>query len=249
VAGVNLPQGREQVYMKKNNLVTLLGIALVVAIVSTGIFYGLFVSKLSSNAGNGKSLIVAAKPLKAGTILTDADVKSIPWPAEQLPKGAFEQTADVTGKTLFDGIGEDEPVLASRLASSDHAGNAAVPAGMRAVSVHVADSSGVIALLHAGHRVDVQVVRKSAGSSTEVRTALQNLQVFSVIPQAEQSSQGSSLPVVTLLAKPNEADILAAADAGAQVRLALRNPLDHETGSRSALSVDAVMRTSGAAAR
>ena len=46
--------------MKKNNLVKLLGIALVVAIVSTGIFYGLFVNKLSEqhrerqDAGGGR---------------------------------------------------------------------------------------------------------------------------------------------------------------------------------------------------
>ena len=33
--------------MKKNNLGKLLGIALVVAIVATGVFYGLFVDKLS----------------------------------------------------------------------------------------------------------------------------------------------------------------------------------------------------------
>ena len=66
--------------MKKNNLVNLLGIAFVVAILSTGIFYGLFVNKLSSNAGSGKTIVVAARPLKPGTILQAADVKTIPWP-------------------------------------------------------------------------------------------------------------------------------------------------------------------------
>jgi Flp pilus assembly protein CpaB len=113
---------------------------------------------------------------------------------------------------------------------------------MRAVSVHVSDSTGVLALLREGHRVDVQVVRRPS-ATTEVRTALQNLQVLSVTPQPEQTSQGHSLPVVTLLAKPSEADMLAAADAGARVRLTLRNPLDPETKSRPPLSLDAVMRT------
>ena len=55
--------------MKKNNLLKLLGIAFVVAIAATGIFYGLFVNRLSSNTGSGKMLVVAAKPLKAGTVL------------------------------------------------------------------------------------------------------------------------------------------------------------------------------------
>ena len=228
--------------MKKNNLVTLLGIALVVAIVSTGIFYGLFVNRLSSNTG-GNSLVVAAKPLKAGTLLTAADLKLIPWPDVKLPRGAFGSVEQVAGKMLFDSVGDEEPVLESRLASPSQAGNAAVPTGMRAVSVHVADSAGVLALLHSGHRVDVQVFRKSATSGADVRTALQNLQVLSVIPQVEESSQGYRLPVVTLLAKPNEADILAAADSGARVRLALRNPLDDESKPRGPLTLDTVMQT------
>lgn len=233
--------------MKKNNVVTLLGIALAVAILSTGIFYGLFVNKLSSSTGSGKTLVVAAHGLKAGTLVKTSDVKTIPWPANEVPKGAFERVDQVTGSTVFDAIGEDEPVLAPHLSALPSADGSpgtqpsGVPAGMRAVSVHVADSTGVIALLRAGHRVDVQVVTRREGGTTEVRTALQNLEVFSVNPQPEQSSQGQNAPVVTLLAKPSESDVLAAADAGARIRLILRNPLDQETRGRSALSIDAVM--------
>jgi pilus assembly protein CpaB len=227
--------------MKKSNLMTLLGIALVVAIVSTGIFYGLFVNRLSSSTG-GKSLVVAAKAVKAGTLLTAADVKLIPWPDVQLPKGAFASVDQVSGKMVFDGLAEDEPVLESRLASSSGAGNTGIPAGMRAVSVHISDSSGVMALLHVGHHVDAQVIRKNANGGAVVRTALENLQVLSVIPQVEETSQGFRLPVVTLLAKPNEADVLAAADTGARVRLTLRNPLDEESKPRGSLSLDSVMQ-------
>jgi pilus assembly protein CpaB len=235
--------------MKKNNVVTLLGIALAVAIISTGIFYGLFVNKLSSSTGSGKTLVVAARALKAGTVVKDGDVKTIPWPAPEVPKGAFETIDAVMGGTVFDAIGEDEPVLAPHLlqAASATAAPAAppsngVPAGMRAVSVHVADSTGVLALLRAGHHVDVQVVKRQEPSgATEVRTALQNLEVFSVSPQPEQSSQGQNSPVVTLLAQPAQADVLAAADAGARVRLILRNPLDQDMRGTPALSLDAVM--------
>jgi pilus assembly protein CpaB len=233
--------------MKKNNLLKLLGIAFVVATVATGVFYGLFVSKMSSNTGSGKMLVVAAKSLKPGTVLQTSDVKLVPWLGDQLPKGAFGSATDVAGKTVFDPIGEDEPVFASRLASPDSGGGSGVPEGMRAVSVHVTDSSGVIALLRAGQKVDVQVVTGHGNTETQVRTALEGLKVLSVTPQAEQSSQGNSLPVVTLLANPHEADVLAAADSGARVRLALRNPLDDNTRSRAPLSIPSVMRADGKA--
>jgi pilus assembly protein CpaB len=233
--------------MKKNNLVKLLGIAFVVAIVATGVFYGLFVSKMTSNSGNGKMLVVAARPLKPGTVLQAVDVRVVPWLGDQLPKGSYGSAADVSGKTVFDAIGQDEPIFSTRLATTDNGGDTGVPTGMRAVSVHVSDSSGVLALLHAGQKVDVQVVTgRGNHGDTMVRTALEGLKVLSVTPQTELSSQGATLPVVTLLANPRESDVLALADSGARVRLALRNPLDEETRSRNALGLPGVMHASGA---
>ena len=231
--------------MKKNNLVKLLGVALVVAIVATGVFYGLFVGRLSSSTGTGKTLVVAAKPLKSGTIVAVADLKTIPWPTDQLPKGAYQTPDEVTGSTVFDPIDQDQLVLATSLASSRSGGGSGVPTGMRAVSIHVTDSTGVLALLKSGQKVDVQVVvGRGSGKDveTEVRTALEGLSVLTVTPQPEQSSQGRTLPVVTLLAKPADADILALSDSGARVRLTLRNPLDDATRSRSVLTLGSVMR-------
>jgi pilus assembly protein CpaB len=230
--------------MKTNTQVKFWGIALVVAILATGLFYGLFVNKLSSNSGNGNTLVVAAKPLKPGTILQTADVKTIPWPATEVPKGNYSKTDDVMGATVFDTIGEGEPVLESRLASANSAAGAAVPSGMRAVSIHVTDSTGVLSLLRIGHKVDVQMVR-GKGADISVRTVLESLTVLSVNPQPEQTSQGTSLPVVTVIASPADADVLAAADSGARVRITLRNSLDTNTRQRSPLTVDGVMRTSG----
>jgi len=233
--------------MKKNNLVKLLGIALVVAIISTGLFYGLFVNKLSSNTGTGNTMVVAAKPIKAGTVLQSTDLKTIPWPTPDLPKGTFAKTDSVAGNAAFDTIADGEPIVESRLVTKDSVGGTRVPDGMRAVSVHVTDSTGVMALLRPGHKIDVQVVH-GKGSEISVRTVLESLTVLSVTPQTEQSSQGATLPVVTLLATPSEADVLATADAGARVRLTLRNPLDEKTRSRSPVTLDGVMRTSGGAA-
>jgi pilus assembly protein CpaB len=229
--------------MKKDNYYKLLGIAFVVAIVATGIFYGLLAPKLNSTTP-GKMVVVAAKSLKPGTVLQSSDVKLMTWPQPDLPNGAFESVDQVAGKAVFDWIDEGEPVFASRLATEQSAGGSGVPSGMRAVSVHVTDSSGVIALLRSGQRVDVQVVTgRGENHDTTVRTALEGLQVISV-SAAEQGSQGATLPVVTVLANPAQADVLAAADSGARVRLTLRNPLDPESGSRAALTLGTVMRAS-----
>ena len=45
-------------------------------IIATGVFYGLFVNKLSSSTGSGKMVVVAARPLPAGTVLAEKDVQA-----------------------------------------------------------------------------------------------------------------------------------------------------------------------------
>ena len=234
--------------MKKHNIINLLGIAFVVAIVSTGVFYGLFVGRMSSSTGSGKTLVVAVKRLNPGAVITAADVKTIAWPEPAVPRGTFETPEQVVGKTVFDVIGEEEPVLGTHLASPESGGGAGVPSGMRAVSVHVTDSSGVVGLLRTGQKVDVQMVVNHGGGPTDtvVRTVLEDLKVLAVSLQPDPSMQGFSLPVVTLLAKPAQADVLALADSGARVRLTLRNPLDDETRSSGVITVTGVLRSTGA---
>lgn len=233
--------------MKQNNLAKLLGIALVVAIIATGVFYGLFVTKLSSSTGSGKMVVVASRPIPAGTVLAEKDLQSIPWSGDQTPSGAFDSPQQVTGHTVLEPLSQGEPVLASRLASNGLAEGTGVPSGMRAVSVHVSDSSGVLAMLRPGQKVDVQVLltRKSGNAEPELRTILEGAPVLSVNPQPEPGSQGASLPSVTLLTNPADADTLALADSGARVRLALRNPLDEATRSRTTLTFDSLLRSSG----
>lgn len=228
--------------MKKDNVGKLLGVALVVAIICTGLFYMMFAMK--ANSETGAQIVVAAKALKAGTVLKAEDLKTINWPVQQLPPGAHRNPEEVIGNTVFDPMAAEEPVLNGRLATSLSGGESGVPVGMRAVSIHLTDSTGVLALLHSGQKVDVQVVvgRGTKPEETAVRTALENLTVLSVTPQPEQSSQGQNLPVVTLLAKPSEVDVLAAADSGGRVRLALRNPLDTGTRRRGAVSLGSVVR-------
>jgi pilus assembly protein CpaB len=230
--------------MKKNNMLKLLGIAFVVAILSTGIFYGLFVNKLSSSTGSGKTVVVATHSLKSGALIAAADVKTIQWPGTQAPKGTFEKPDEVIGKTVFDAIGDEELVSEIHLATAKSGGGSGVPEGMRAVTIHVTDSSGVIGMLRTGQKVDVQVVLGKSGAETTARTALEDLQVLAVNPTGEGTSQGTILPSVTVLAGPAQADVLAAADSGARVRLTLRNPLDDGTRTNAPVSLGAVVRSS-----
>ena len=246
IAQVSAPvwiTGRESVM--KRNLVPLLGIAFVVAVATTGIFYGLFVSKLDATATPQLAVVVAARDLAPGTPITASDVKVTPWAGKALPKGGFGSVDDVVGQTAFDAVGEGEPLLAARIAGKNGGAGFAIPAGMRAVSTHVTDSTGVLEMMRVGHKVDVQVLNLKTDkiADAEIRTVLQNVRVLAIHSAPDVASNGGpALPSVTLLVNPVEADALAVADSTSRVRLSLRNPSDSGRDVKTTLPFTSVMR-------
>jgi Flp pilus assembly protein CpaB len=239
----------EQDKRMKRNIVPLLGIAFVVAIVSTGVFYGLFAGKLRSSSSDvtGQSIVVAARDLERGTVVKPGDVRESQIKGSL--KGSFSKTHEAVGVTLLEAVQENAPLLQDRVASHDPKVNGAgggLLTGMRAISVHVSDSSGIIGLMHAGSHVDIQAVADRNGT-TELRTIQQNVEVLAVSPQLESAGANRApAPVVTLLARAQDVDVIAVADSGARIRLALRNPLDDGVGPRQALALASVFQAHAA---
>jgi pilus assembly protein CpaB len=234
----------------KRNIVPLLGIAFVVAIVSTGIFYGLFAGKLKSSVGEmpGQSILVAARNLDPGTVVQPTDVRVSE--VKGIFKGGFSKPEELVGATIVHAVQQNEPILQDRVASRDGKsgqGAGGVPSGMRAVSIRVGESSGVIGLLRPGTKVDVQAVSHS-NTTSELRTILQNVEVLAVSPQPEPLGVNQpAVPVVTVLTRAQDADLIALADSGARIRLALRNPLDDGTLPRRSMALAAVFTSNGSA--
>ncbi len=230
---------------KKKSLVPLFGVAFIVAILSTGIFYGLFVGKLKSATATTASqahVLVAAVAVPPGTQLKAEHLKRVPWSTTVLPTGAFGKIEDAVGQTVPDGLAANELVIASRLVSKNggpvDGGGMGIPDGMRAVSITVQDSAGVMALLKPGHRIDIHVVahlQGPSGNEPQLRTLLENMQVLTV-PRDPQMQRGNG-QVITLIATPKEASMLGLADSTAKIRIALRNPVDGKTERAASLGL------------
>jgi Flp pilus assembly protein CpaB len=232
----------------KRNIVPLLGIAFVVAIISTGIFYGLFAGRLRSSIGElpAQSIVVAARTLDPGTVLQTGDLRVSE--VKGAWKSGFSKPEELIGGTIVRAVQQNEPILQDQVASRDAksgTGAGGVPSGMRAISIHVAESSGVIGLLHPGTKVDVQAFLHRE-TSHELRTILQDVEVLEVSAQPEPAGGNPPpLPVVTVLARPEDIDLIALADSGARIRLALRNPLDDGAAPRHAMELASVFASSG----
>src|SRR5580658_9951155 len=130
----------------KRNMVPLLGIAFVVAIISTGVFYGLFAGKLrSSSELPGHAIVVAARDLDRGTVVQPSDLRVSA--VQGVLTGALSKPEEAVGATLLTALKADEPLLEERLAPrvSESAGaGGLVPAGMRAVSIRVFESESLL---------------------------------------------------------------------------------------------------------
>ena len=209
-------QDGSKVKPMKRNMVPLLGIAFVAAIIATGVVYGLFGGKLRGKAPEvaGQSIVVAARDLERGAVIKPEDLQ-----LSQVKgglRGSYSKKEEVVGATLLEPVQKDEPLLERRVASFDPkaggAGDGIAP-GMRAVSVRVTESSGLMGLLRGGSRVDLQAVT-DRNDSTELRTILQNVEVLRVNPQLEPTATSRlPLPIATMLVPEQYADLIALADA------------------------------------
>jgi pilus assembly protein CpaB len=182
---------------------------------------------------------VAARNLDRGTALKPEDAKLAPWASPVLPQGAIASLDQIKGQTLIAAVQQGEPILQARIASlaSGSGAGLGIKAGMRAISIHAIDSSGIVSILRPGHKVDVQLV-SSQGSLPELRTILQNIEVLAVNPVGEQRNPN---PVITLLVNPAGADMAGLGDSGARLRILLRNPLDDGTTNLDRVTLPGIL--------
>ncbi len=182
--------------------------------------------------GETVSAVLASRDLGLGTVLEDSDLQVVEWPAEAVPMGLASSKEELIGRSLIAEVRANEAVLATKLADSDQVGIIPlIPAGMRAVSVATDDVISVSGFVTPQTRVDVILVMQPPGSSDVMsKVILQNVQAIAAGEEIRKSEDGTpvSVPVVTLLVTPAEAERLALAELEGDIRLALRNTLDIE---------------------
>lgn len=226
----------------KKNLAPLVGIALAVALVATGVFYFLLSSRMqpaAAKASMGSSVVVATREIAAGTKITSTDVKTVTIPGP--PQDSLVRVEQAVDKVALSAIGAGDPVSSAKVASTGGSGGVGVPVGMRAISIQVADSSGILAAVKPGHRVDVHAVQVRDTHDVEIRTIAEDIEVMKMGPP-DPSAGKAGFPIATLLVTPEEANVIALADTSTRVRLSLRNPLDRGRVTAPPLHVTTMMR-------
>jgi pilus assembly protein CpaB len=231
---------------------TVLGVSLVFALVVSSIFYQFTARSGPSKkteATEMRDMIITTRALGVGVMIRPADVKIAKIAAEAFPKGAYSKVEEVLDRPVISNILLEEPILEGRLATKGSGLGLAptIPVGMRAVSVRVNDVAGVAGFVLPGMKVDVLVTGRPPGDDGDITaTALQNILVLSAGTTLQPDARGQAIqaPTVTLLATPEEAEILTLANIDGHIQLVLRNSSDQDMGKTPGRYVSELYGTS-----
>jgi pilus assembly protein CpaB len=179
----------------------------------------------------GVDVVVAAHDISVGSKIEDTDLKVVKLPPTDLPQGIFHQKSSIAGRGAVLPLVTGEFILPTKLAA-ENAGSglpSLIPPGMRAVSVRVNDVVAVAGFVQPGTRVDVLLTGTPTGGSEPLTTTvLSNVAVLAAGTKLERNTAGEaqSVPVITLLVSPDDAQKLTLANNEGRIQLTLRNPLD-----------------------
>lgn len=177
-------------------------------------------------------LVVAARPLPVGTLVSERDVKTIDWSGGAIPLGYVGSVEQVVGRGLVSTVQENEPLLEAKLASKGAGGGLPIiiTEGMRALTMRVNEVSGVAGFVTPNTRVDVLLTMENQNTSGEpaTRIIMQDVRALAAGQSLQPDKDGTPqpVPVVTFLLTPEQAETLALASQQGSIQLALRNQLD-----------------------
>jgi len=217
--------------MNRNRLLLIGLLALTVGGFVSMVVYKAMKVKVASVKEANTSVVVAAADIPVGQKLTAKDMREIKLPGADLPVGYYSNPAEIEGRGVIQSIGKGEFILPSKLAAPNAGAGmpSLIPPGMRAVSVRVNEVVAVAGFVVPGTRVDILVsgTPKEANEPV-ITTLLENIEVLAAGQKLERAANGEpqSVPVITLLVSPDDAQKLTLASNEGHIQLSLRNPLD-----------------------
>lgn len=236
--------------MNWNRMLIGLAVAAIVGLLASTFVYRQVTRATAPKPAATRQVVVAAEPLALGARLQDQNLRTIAWPADNpLPPGVFTRKQDCLGRALVSSVVENELLLEAKLAPKEGGAglSVAIPEGMRAVSVQVNEVIAVAGFVLPGSMVDVLVTGSPGSGENITSTILENIRVLAAGQQIEQDKEGKprTVPVITLLVTPEDANKLTMAANQGRIQLALRNTIDTKKADPPAVFQASLFRGGG----
>ena len=176
-------------------------------------------------------VFIVTKPFNYGDVLTEADVRLIPWPQSALPATAFTDKdvlfpAGGKPRVVLRQMEQFEPILAVKVTEpGEDAGiTTRLGKGMRAFAISVDVSSGVSGFLRPGDSVDVYWTGSVSNSDGELTRLIETAVKLVAVDQSANNdvSTGTTIArTITVEVTPQQVARLAQAQATGRLALSL----------------------------
>lgn len=188
-------------------------------------------------------LMVAAKDLALGTVISAEDIQLSTWPKKLIPRTAFSKSEDLIGKVVQAQIFAGEPVTEQRVAAqgSSKGLGVLIPPGMRAMTVEVDEELGASGFFRAGTKIDIIATGRPKGDEKFTKIVLQDIQILSMSGE-EGSSRKTPKTIVTMAIKPEDAEKLALALNEGKIHMIVRNALDEKKVATAGVSATELLK-------
>ncbi len=198
----------------------------------------------------GNEVLVAAKPLPLGTIITADMLVFQPWPKDMVEKAYYLKgavdPATLVGKVVRHTVMAGQPVAQGALIGPGENGflAAALGPGMRATTISLSDTSGIAGFLFPGDRVDVILTQEVSGDGPSLRTSetiVRNLRVLAVDQRMDDTTTEAKVGrTATLEVTPKLAEKIAVAETIGTLSLSLRAIADNAAELERAIAAGEV---------
>jgi pilus assembly protein CpaB len=176
-------------------------------------------------------IVVAAKDISLGSVLSEENLTLVDWPKANRPQGSCESITELKGRVVITKLVAGAPLLAAELAAPGSGAGlvALIPPGMRAMSIKVDEVIGVSGFILPNSYVDVIGVEMKQEKSDKVETILKKIKVLAIAQETfTEEGKAKVVRTVTLQLKPEQGEKLALQTNKGNVHLVLRNPMEEE---------------------
>jgi pilus assembly protein CpaB len=175
-------------------------------------------------------IVVAREDIPARTKVTGDMVTLMPYPKDLLTPGAVQDRKEVEGRITMVRLKAKEQIRSSDLLAEGQTPSIAydIPVGMRAITIGASEIVAAGGAVKPGDHVDILATYSEPNTHQETtRMVLQDVRVL-FVNQAETNPQGNTgaKSSMTLAVKPEDAELLIAAERAGVLRVMLRAPTD-----------------------
>ncbi|NTW56050.1 MAG: Flp pilus assembly protein CpaB [Chlorobiaceae bacterium] len=204
----------------------------------------------STPQSSGAKVVIVEKPIEAGKAIKTDQIKTIDWPAPEVPQDASTSTTSVLGRIARVSMIPGELVLSAKLAPKNATGglSSIIEKGKRAITVQVNEVVAVAGFALPGSYVDILVSGKDDNNQPFSRTVLSRVKVLAVAQETtSEPDKPKVVNAVTLELTPHESEKLDLARNIGTLSLVLRNELDTSEVNSAGVRLPEIVYPAGAA--